>query len=76
MSIFKSSLDETGGSLTRQQLLDSFEGMKRRSDWLMANPHGTKNNPHIVHPRTMERGYGICVECGQPVGDWPQEQED
>ncbi len=29
------------------------------------------DNPHIVSTREQAQGWGFCVSCGRPVGEWP-----
>ena len=75
-SFWRSAAVETGGPLTEEIFMEGMRKWKERADWELANPHGTKDNPHLVSPKTKARGYGICVECGAPVGNWPQKSSD
>ena len=74
MSIWDSGENDAGGALTEEEFFKGVAAWKRRWDWGLQNPHGTKNNPHLVHPRTKERGYGRCVECGEMLGTPPKEE--
>jgi hypothetical protein len=62
--------------LTRESFERGMAKMKERFDWEVANPHGSPDNPHLVSPKTKARGYGICVECGAPIGAWPHEKSE
>lgn len=71
---FWTAPNETSGPLTREALEKAMESFKKRADWQLANPHGTSNNPHLISLKAHRRGYGICVECGAPVGNWPDDK--
>lgn len=38
-------------------------------------PHPCKLGRHLVSPTAKRCGYGVCVECGSPVGAWPENDE-
>lgn len=61
MSIWDTEPNEAGGELTKEQFLRAVQKLR---DMPPRPPHGTPDNPHLVHPRVYERGYGRCIECG------------
>lgn len=72
MSLRDLSKMSEGGAPTHEELERIFASIRNAP---MPAPHGTKDNPHLIHPETQRRGYGRCVECGLPLGNWPQQKE-
>lgn len=70
--LWKTAANDAGGVLTEESFLKGMAAVKRRWDWELANPHGSEGNPHLIPSGAYRQGYGICIECGQPVGEWPK----
>jgi len=63
---WKTSAASVGsGPLTEEEF---FEAMRAASD---TPPHPCSQGQHLVTKKEKDRGYGVCGDCGQPVGRWP-----
>lgn len=56
----------TAGPITPEQIRDAQRFILENSE-----PHPCRLGKHLVSPTTKRLGYGLCVECGAPVGNWP-----
>jgi hypothetical protein len=50
--------------ITRETLEAAIEKIERPSP-----RHGSKENPHMFHPKEIERGHGYCSVCGMKLED-------
>jgi hypothetical protein len=57
--------EATGGPLTADDLTAAMRAIEAMP------PHPCRLGQHLISPKAKQRGYGICVECKTPVGQWP-----
>lgn len=52
-------------ALTEELMLSTIRKMMEPRPYI---PHVQ----HLVSPNEHARGWGVCIECGAMVGDWPE----